>query len=114
MENQEPWEPTFHVGYTLSPEAAYGGGVRTRPVQGPAYPARWPKSETSAAPTLASVAATVAPTLKAEFARLTSGSRGIIGGTSRGGGKSVRGSGGIGVGGEGAEAHLNAMAYNNA
>ena len=37
MDNQEPWEPTFPAGYTLSPKAAYAGSVSTRPTQGPAY-----------------------------------------------------------------------------
>ena len=86
MENQEPWQPTFPAGYTISPEAAYRGGVSTRPAQGPAYPARWTTSDTSDVPTLAAAAATVAPTLKAESARRTSGSRGISGGTGGGGG----------------------------
>ena len=27
MENQEPWEPTFPTGYTLTPKAVYGGGA---------------------------------------------------------------------------------------
>ena len=31
MENQEPWELTFPAGYTLSPKAAYRGGISTRP-----------------------------------------------------------------------------------
>ena len=33
MENQEPWEPTFTTGYTLSTNNVYGGsgGVRTAP-----------------------------------------------------------------------------------
>ena len=30
MENQEPWDPTFPAGYTLSPKAAYGDSVSTR------------------------------------------------------------------------------------
>ena len=34
MENQEPWLPTFPVGYTLTPEAAYRGVVSTRPTPG--------------------------------------------------------------------------------
>ena len=37
MENQEPWEPTFPAGYTISPKAAYGGGVSTRPTPGPTH-----------------------------------------------------------------------------
>ena len=86
MENQETWEPTFPSGYTLYPEAAYGGRVSTHLTQGPAYPDRWPPSDTSAATTLVAAAATVAPTLKAESARRTSGSRGISGGTGGGGG----------------------------
>ena len=40
MENQEPWEPTFSAGYTLTPEAAYGGGMRTRPTPVPNHTAR--------------------------------------------------------------------------
>ena len=35
MENQELWEPTFPAGYTLSPNAAYGGGMSSRQTQGP-------------------------------------------------------------------------------
>ena len=35
MENQEPLEPTFPAGYTLSPNAAYGGGMISQPTQGP-------------------------------------------------------------------------------
>ena len=27
MENQEPWEPNFPSGYTLVPDAAYGGNM---------------------------------------------------------------------------------------
>ena len=34
----EPWEPTFTAGYTLSPETAYGDSVSARPAHGPAYP----------------------------------------------------------------------------
>ena len=68
MENQEPWEPTFPAGYTLSPEAAYGGSVSTHLTQGPTYPARWPTSDTSVAPKSAAAAATAAPTAKAESA----------------------------------------------
>ena len=65
MENQGPWEPTFPASYTLTPEASYGGGMSTRPTPGPTHPAQWLASETSAAPSVASAAATVAPTLKA-------------------------------------------------
>ena len=39
MENQEPWEPTFPAGYTLSPDAAYGGGMSSRPTPGPNHAA---------------------------------------------------------------------------
>ena len=104
MENQEPWDPTFPAGYTLTPEAAYGGGMSTRQTPGPTHPAQWPTSETSATPAVAA-AATVAPTLKAETAR-------------RSGGQVVRGNpglggGGIGGGGAGDEERLNSMAYNN-
>ena len=35
MDNQEPWEPTFPAGYTLSPDAAYGGGISSRLTHGP-------------------------------------------------------------------------------
>ena len=35
MKNQEPWEPTFPSGYTLSPKAAYGGGMSSRTTLGP-------------------------------------------------------------------------------
>ena len=105
MKNQDPWEPTFHTGYTLSPKASYVGGISTRPTPGPTYPARWPTSDTSAAPTVAAAAATVALTLKTESARRSSG-RG-------GGGNPGRGSGGTGGGGEGSKERLNAMAHNN-
>ena len=114
MENQDPWEPTFPVGYTLSPKSAYVGGVSTRPTHGLAYPAIWPTSYTLAAPTLAAAAATVAPTLKSESARRSSGSCGISDGTGGGGGNSGRVIGGIGGGGKGAEERLNSMVYNNA
>ena len=112
MENQDPWEPTFPSGYTLSLEAAYGGGVSTRPTQGLAYLSRWTTLDTSTAPTSAAATATAAPTLKSELARRISwgSSRGIGGG----GGSSGRSSGGVGGGGEGSEERLNAMAYNNA
>ena len=46
MENLEPWEPTFPAGYTLSPDAAYGGEMSSRPNQGPNHTARWPPLET--------------------------------------------------------------------
>ena len=114
MENQDPWEPTLPAGYTLSPEAAYGGGVRTRSIQGPDYPARWPTSETSAAPTSAAATETVAPTLKSEPARRSSGVCSISSRTGGGGGSSGCRSGGIRGGGKGDEERLNAMAYNNA
>ena len=29
-ENQEPWEPTFPAGYTLTPDTAYGGNMSPR------------------------------------------------------------------------------------
>ena len=106
MENQKPWEPTFPDGNTLSPEAAYEGGVSTRTTPGPIYPARWTTSNTLVAPTVAATAATVAPTLVVDLDR-QSGGRG-------GGGNPGRGIGGIGGGGEGAEERLNAMTYNNA
>ena len=105
MENQDPWDPTFPSGYTLTPEAAYRGGVSTRPTPGPTYLARWSTLETSTAPTVAAAVEMVAPTLKAESVR-RSGGRG-------GGGNPGRGSGGIGSGGEGAEERLIAMADNN-
>ena len=114
MENQETWEPTFTVGYTLSPKSAYGGGVSTHPSQGPAYPSRWPTSDTSAAPISAVAAATVAPTLNTESARRSSGSRSVSGVTGEGRRRLVRGSRSIGGGNEGAKERLNAMAYNNA
>ena len=65
MENQEPWESTFPAGYTLTPEAAYVGGMSSQPTLGPNHTARCPPSETPAAPAVTATA-TVAPTLKAE------------------------------------------------
>ena len=85
-----------------------------RPTQRPAYPAQWPTSDTLTAPTSAAAAATVAPTLKAESARRIIEGCSISIGTGGGRGSSVRRSGGIGGGGEGADERLNAMAYNNA
>ena len=114
MENQNPREPNFPAGYTLSPKSAYGGGVSTHQSQGLAYLSRWPTSDTSVAPISAVAAATAAPTLKAELARRSSGSRGVSGGTGGGGGILGRKSEGIGGGGEGAEERLNSMSYNNA
>ena len=106
MDNQEPWEPTFPAGYTLSPEAAYGVGVSTHPTHGPTYPSRWPTSDTSAAPTVAAAAATMATNLMAESSRQSSG---------RGGeGNPGRGSRDIGGSGKGDKERLNAMSYNNA
>ena len=106
MKNLDPWEPTIPAGYTLSPEAAYGGGVSTHLTPGPTYLTRWPILETSVATTVAAAAATLTPTLKAYSARQSSG-RGVRGNPGRG-------SGGIGGGGEGEEERRNAMAYNNA
>ena len=83
MENQEPWEPTFSAGYTLTPEAAYGGNMSTRPTPGPTHLAQWPTLETSAAPAVAA-AAMVAMTLKAEPARRRGG-RGVRGNPGHGG-----------------------------
>ena len=105
MDNQEPWDPTFPSGYTLTPKAAYGGGMSKRPTPGPTHPARGPTSETTAAPAVAA-AATMAPTLKAEPAS-RSGGRGV-------GANPGHGGGGIGDGGAGDEERLNSMAYNNA
>ena len=84
MENQEPWEPTLPAGYTLTPEAAYGGGMSTRLTPGPTHPAKWPTSETLAALAVAT-AATVAPPLKHEPVR-RSGRRGVQENPVRGGG----------------------------
>ena len=42
MENQEPWEPTFPMGYNLTPEAAYGGGISTQTTPGPNHTSQWP------------------------------------------------------------------------
>ena len=113
MENQEPWEPTFPAGYTLSPKTAYGGSVRAHMAHGPAYPARWLAVDTSAAPTSAATIATAVPTAKAELVRRSSWGRGISSSASGGGVNSVRGSRGVERGGEGAEKRLNYMAYNN-
>ena len=106
MENQEPWDPTFPVGYTLIPEAAYGSGMSTRPTPGPTHPARFPTLETLAAPSVVYDVATVAPTLKEESARRS--------GELGGGGKPGRGGSGIGSSGAGEEERFNSMAYNNA
>ena len=89
---------------TLSPDAAYGGGMSSRPTQVPNHTAQWPQSETSATP-LVTATAPVAPT-KAEPA-------------SRGGGQGVgatpgRGCGGPGGGSTGEEERPNVIAYNNA
>ena len=46
MENQDPWEATFPVGYTLVPDTAYGGNMSPRPSQGPPTSARWNPAET--------------------------------------------------------------------
>ena len=105
MENQEPWDPTFPTGYTLTPEAAYGGGMSTQPTPVPNHTTRWPPSETSAAPVL-TAAATVAPTLKSEPAS-QNGGWGV-------GAKPARGGGGTGGGNAGEEDRLNIIAYNNA
>ena len=85
-----------------------------RPTKGTAYPARWLTSDTSADPTSLAAAATVAPTLKSESARRSSGGRGISGVTGKGGGSSGCRSRGIGGDGKVAKDLLNAMAYNNA
>ena len=61
MENQEPWGPTFPAGYTLSPEATYGGGISSRPTHGPNPSARSTPSETTET-TLVTATAPVAPT----------------------------------------------------
>ena len=45
MENQEPWEPTFTVGYTFLPDTA-----SPRPSQGLPTPARWNLAETLTVP----------------------------------------------------------------
>ena len=83
MENQKPWEPTFPGGYTLTPEATYGGGMRSWSTPGPNNTAEWPQSETSAAPTVTTTEM-VAPTLKAEPAS-HSGGQGVGGNPGRGG-----------------------------
>ena len=72
MENQEPWEPTFPAGYTLTPEATYGGGMSSLPTLGPNHTAQWPPSETSTAPAVTATAP-VAPTLKSEPASRSGG-----------------------------------------
>ena len=110
MENQEPWEPTFPVGYTLPPKNAYGGSVSACPAPKPAYLEIGTTVDTSAAPTSAAAAAAAASTARAEAARQSSGVRGSSGG-ARGGGVNwgCRGMG-VGGGGGGAEERLNAMA----
>ena len=105
MDNQEPWDTTFLAGYTLTPEAAYRGGVSSQPTPGPNHTARWPPSETSSAPTVTATAK-VAPTLKAERA---SRSGGQLVGANLG-----RGGGGTGGGSAGEEERPNAIVYNNA
>ena len=64
MDNQEPWEPTFPAGYTLSPDAAYGGVMSSLPTHGTNPSSQWTPSETMATP-LVTATAPVAPT-KAE------------------------------------------------
>ena len=76
MENQDPWEPTLPASYTFTYEATYRTSISTRLTPGQTHPVRWHTSETSAAPTVAAAAATVSPTLKAEWARRISGSGG--------------------------------------
>ena len=106
MENQELWEPTLPPGYTLTPDAAYGGGMCTHLTPGPTHPSQWPTSETLAATAVVAAAETVAPTLKSEPARRSGG--------QGGGGNLGRGGGGIGGGGAGDEERLDPVAYNNA
>ena len=104
MENQEPWEPTFPVGYTLSPDAACGGGMSSRPTKGPNHAARWPPPETTATP-LVTATAPVAPTKAKPASR--SGGRGV-------GATPGRGGGGPGGDSTGEEERPNAISYNNA
>ena len=103
MENQEPWEPTFPAGYTLSPDATYGGGMSSRLTQGPNPTSRWPPLETSATP-LVTATVPVAP-MKAKPAN-RGGGRGV-------GATPVRGGGGPGGGSTGEEEQPNAITYNN-
>ena len=114
MKNQEPWEPTFTAGYTLSPEKIYRGSGSARPAPGPAYTSRGTAVDTSAAPTSVATTAVAVSTARAEVARQISDGRGSSGGASGGGGKWGRGGGGMGGGGKGDEERLNAMAYNKA
>ena len=104
MENQEPWEPTFPAGYTLSPDATYGGGMSSRLTQGPNPTSRWPPLETSATP-LVTATVPVAP-MKAKPEN-RGGGRGV-------GATPVRGGGGPGGGGTGEEERPNNIAYKNA
>ena len=114
MENQEPWEPTFPVGYTLFPGTTYGGSGSSHPAHGPAYLSRWPAMDTLATPTSVATAAASASRAKAELEIRSSGGHSISGGAGRGGGNSGCGSRGVGGGGNGAKERLKTMANNNA
>ena len=87
------------------PKLPMEAALERSPTPGLTYPSRWPTLDTSVAPTVASAAATVAPTLKADLARRSGG---------HGGGENPgRGNKGKGGSGEGAKERLNAMKYNN-
>ena len=70
MYNQDPWDPTFPAGYTLTPEATYGGGMSTRKTPGPNHTDQWPQLETSASP-----AVTVASMVALHLARASAHQR---------------------------------------
>ena len=103
MDNQELWDPTFPAGYTRSPNAAYGGGMISRPTHGTNPSAQWTPSETTSTPLVTSTAP-VAPKKAKPASR--GGGRG--GGTTPG-----HQGGGPGGGSMGEEEQPNAIAYNN-
>ena len=95
---------TFPAGYTLSPDAAYGGGMSSSPTQDPNHAARWPPPETASTPLVTAIEPVAS--MKAE-PESCSGGQGISATPGRGGG----GPGGINTG---EEERPNEIAYNNA
>ena len=69
IKNQEPWEPTFLVGYTLPPENAYGSIDNVRPAPKPAYLEVRPVVIASTAAASATAASAAALAVRAEAAR---------------------------------------------
>ena len=97
MENQDPWEPTFPVGYILPPENSYGGSGGSRPSPKPAYP------EGGLAVNTSTAAASAASAASTEAARRSSGEEEV------GAAEAVAGRGN----GGGDKERPNAIAYNN-